>query len=172
MTETIDGEGAGAVAGEPGPAEAAVFRIMEVRSVSLELPEQYPVVLLQEAEGSFRPLAFPVGLPEGTALSYALRRLDTPRPLTHELFASTLRTLGVDVVAVRLVGRTRGTYLAELDLMGPQGHHVLACRPTDGIALALRQKVRAPILADDRLLSTTGDVESVPRPPPAGRAPA
>ena len=162
--------------GEEEPAtsvpQTAVFRIMDVLSVTLELPEQFPVVLLQETEGTLRQLAFPVGLPEANAITYALRKLDTPRPLTHELFASTLRRLGVDVVAVRLVGRTRGTFMAELDLMGPQGHHVLECRPTDGIAVALRQAVPAPILADERLLSTQGDVTPIPRPPPAGRQPA
>ncbi len=168
MAETTDGEG-GVPQEEVPPTP--VFRIMELVSVTLELPEQYPVVLLQESEGSLRQLAFPVGVPEGNALAYALRKLETPRPLTHELFATALRRLGVDVVAVRLVGRTRGTFLAEVDLMGPQGHHVLECRPTDGIALALRQAVRAPILADERLLSTEGDVVAIPRPPPAGRPP-
>jgi bifunctional DNase/RNase len=159
--------------GEPEPSapETPVFRIMDVLSVTLDLPEQYPVVTLQETEGTLRQLAFPVGLPEGNAIAYALRKLETPRPLTHELFASTLRRLGVDVIAVRLIGRTRGTFMAELDLMGPQGHHVLECRPTDGIALAVRQSVRAPILADERLLATDGDVAPIPRPPPAGRQP-
>jgi hypothetical protein len=140
------------------PESYADFKVMEIMSVTLELPEQYPRVTLQEAAPPLRQLVFPVGLPEGVAIAYALRRLDTPRPLTHELFSTVLRRLTVDIVAVRLVGRTAGTYRAELDLMGPQGHEIVECRASDGLALALRQTVRAPVLADERLLSTGGDV--------------
>jgi bifunctional DNase/RNase len=37
---------------------------------------------------------------------------------------------------------------------------VLDCRPSDALALALRQGVPAPILADERLLDTEGDVSA------------
>ena len=40
---------------------------------------------------------------------------------------------------------------AELDLMTRQGREVLECRPSDGLILAVRQGVRAPILLDERL---------------------
>lgn len=139
-------------------AGATTFRVMDVMGVTLELPDQYPVLRLQEAEPPMRTLAFRIGMPEGVALAYALRRLDTPRPLTHELLAEIVRRLGADVVAVRLVGRSAGTYLAELDLMGREGREVVPCRPTDGIILALRQRVPAPVLADVRLLEEGGDV--------------
>lgn len=136
----------------------AVFTVMNVMSVTVDLPDQYPMLTLQEAQPPLRQLSFPIGLPEGVALAYAIRRLDTPRPLTHDLFATVLRRLGADVVAVRLTGRTGGTYLAELDLMGQRGREVIGCRATDGIALALRQLVPAPLLADERLLDDIGDV--------------
>ncbi len=141
---------------EPAPAR---FHLVEVADVALELPGQHPVVTLQELEPPLRELAFPVGLPEGGALAAALRRLPGPRPLTHELFASVLARTGVDVVAVRLVGRRGGTYLAELDLTGPNGRQVLDCRPTDGLTLVLRLPVPAPVLADERLFDEEGDVD-------------
>ena len=143
-----------------GPATAA-FRVMDVLSVSVDLPTQYPTVHLQEAEPPMRDLIFPIGLPEGVALAHALRQVTTPRPLTHELFTAALRQLGADVVAVRLVGRRGGTYLAELVLSGPRGTVELPCRPSDGINLALRQPVTAPVLADERLLEGPGDVVPV-----------
>jgi len=131
---------------------------MDVMSVTLDLPGQFPVVRLQEAEPPLRDLSFPVGMPEGVALAHAVRRLGTPRPLTHELFSTVLQRYAIDIVAVRLVGRTSGTYLAELDLMSPRGREVVPCRPSDGIVLALRQTVPAPVLADERLLLGSGDV--------------
>lgn len=134
------------------------FRVMDVVRVSVELPDQYPVVVLQEAEGSMRELAFRVGMPEGVALANALRRVASPRPQTHELLVIALQRLGADVVAVRLVGRSGTIYLAELDLMAARGREVISCRPSDGLVLALRQPTPAPVLADERLLSGEGDV--------------
>ena len=134
------------------------FRVMDVEDVILDLPSQYPSVTLVEAEPPLRSLVFPIGLTEGTALALALRRMDSPRPMTHELFMRVLQRVHIDVIAVRLVGRDQGNYLAELDLMAPNGRERVACRPSDGLVLALRMPVAAPILVDERLLDHAGDV--------------
>jgi len=144
------------VAGDEGSEPQ--FRVMDVMSVTVELPDQYPLVTLQEAEPPLRELSFRVGLPEGVALAYALRGVSTPRPLTHELFTTVLQRLRADLIAVRLVSRQGSTYGAEMDVMTAQGREVVPCRPSDGIVLAARQVVAAPILADERLLAGTGDV--------------
>ncbi len=138
------------------------FRVMDVEDVSLDLPSQFPLVTLVESEPPTRTLVFPVGLTEGTALALALRRMDSPRPLTHELFVQVLQRVRIDVIAVRLIGRDQGNYLAELDVMAPNGRERVLCRPSDGLVLALRMPVAAPILADERLLEEAGDV--VPQP--------
>src|SRR5579875_821779 len=110
-----------------------------------------------------RELVIPIGFSEGVALAHAWRRIPTPRPLTHELFAAVLGRLGAGVAAVRVIGRRAGTYLGELDVSTPRGTEVVACRPSDGITLALRQGVPAPIMVDTRLFDD-GDVE--PASPP------
>jgi uncharacterized protein len=142
-------------AGVPAPP---AFRVMDVEDVRLDLPSQYPSVTLNESEPPMRQLVFPVGLPEGTALALALRRMASPRPLTHELFMDVLQKARIDVIALRLVGRENGNYLAELDLMLPEGRERITCRPSDGLVLALRMPVSAPILVDERLLESTADV--------------
>jgi hypothetical protein len=153
MSDVLPGpEEADLVAAEPAVAEPAVaepvqplppaFRVMDVEDVSMDLPS----------------LVFPVGLTEGTALALAQRRMESPRPLTHELFMQVLQRARIDVVAVRLIGRDQGNYLAELDVMAPHGRERIACRPSDGLVLALRMPVPAPILVDERLLEEAGDV--------------
>jgi uncharacterized protein len=139
------------------PAPPA-FRVMDVEDVSMDLPSPYPTVTLVESEPPMRSLVFPIGLTEGTALALALRRMESPRPMTHELFIQVLQRLRVDVIAVRLTGRDQGNYLAELDLMAPAGRERMACRPSDGLVLALRMPVPAPILVDERLLDQADDV--------------
>ena len=138
----------------PPPA----FRVMDVEGVSLDLPAQYPTVSLLESEPPLRSLVFPVGLTEGTALALALYKMESPRPMTHELFAQVLQRVHIDVIAVRLIGREQGNYLAELDLMAPNGRERISCRPSDGLVLALRMPVPAPILVDERLFGGSEDV--------------
>jgi uncharacterized protein len=142
----------------PPPRPGRTFRIVSVVSVRVTLPDQYPVVTLEDAEVPGRTLSFRIGLTEGAALSHALAGTVPPRPSTHDLFAAALQRYAIDVLAVRLVGRVGSTYLAELDLVGGHGREVLPCRPSDGLCLALRQRVAAPVLADDRLLAEDGDV--------------
>jgi len=150
----------GAAQGPPQAVHrAATMRVVEVASVEVELPSAFPVVTLREVEPPFRALAIPIGMPEGIALAQARHKVPTPRPLTHELFATVLQRYRIDVVDLRVVGRRAGTYLAELDLVGPPGSEVVPCRPSDGMVLALRAPVAAPILVDERLFEEPGDVE-------------
>jgi bifunctional DNase/RNase len=129
-----------------------VFRVMEVLEVSVSLPAIHGLVQLSETEQPYRTLSFPIGLVEAAALATALEGGHEARPMTHELFAEVLARTQVDVIALRITGRAEGNYLAELDLMSSRGRERFACRPSDGIALCLRQTVPAPILVNEELL--------------------
>jgi bifunctional DNase/RNase len=141
------------------PASMGEYRMAIVSSVTVDLPVQHPTVVLRETESPRRQLSFSVGLQDGIAISHALRRIPTPRPLTHELVADILLAFDIDVVAVRLVGRQGSTYFAELDLRGRNGRSVQSCRPSDAVTIALRQPVPVPILIDSRLFEVLGDVD-------------
>jgi bifunctional DNase/RNase len=142
-----------------GPVDGSPdFRMALVSSVTVDLPNQHPAVCLREMEIPRRQLTFSVGLQDGVALSHAMRRIPTPRPLTHELMSEVLQRFDIDLVAVRIVGRVGSVHFAELDLRGRAGRSVHACRPTDGLILALQQPVQVPILIDARLLESGADV--------------
>ncbi len=151
---------------------APEFRMAIVADVSVALPSQFPIVVLRETEAPRRQLSFAVGMQDGVGLSHALRRIPTPRPLTHELVTDVLSGFDIDVVAIRLVGRQGKTYFAELDLRGRTGRNVHSCRPTDALAIALRQAVPVPILIDSRLFEESGDVAPWSPPPLAPEAQA
>jgi uncharacterized protein len=148
------------------PAPAAAFTLALVSAVNVTLPNQHPTVVLRETESPRRQLSFSIGLQDGVVLSHALRRIPTPRPLTHELLTGILQGFDIDVVAVRLVGRQGAVYFAELDLRGRSVRSVQACRPSDALCLALLQPVPVPILIDQRLFEQTGDVAPVGAVPP------
>lgn len=137
----------------------AAFRIVRVVSVEVLLPDPYPLVTLEDTEGSGKQISFRIGTSEGASLAAALFGVSSARPSTHELFATALDQAGVDIVAFRIVGRVGVTYLGELELVGGTGRQVLSCRPSDGISLALRRRtLPAPVLVDDRIFTMTGDV--------------
>ncbi|MFZ2056945.1 MAG: bifunctional nuclease family protein [Acidimicrobiales bacterium] len=124
--------------------------------VVLLLPATYPVVVLQEADPPFRELRIPVGGAEGIAIGYAARGLATPRPLTHELFTRVLEEFGMTLDVVRIT-EVRGTaFDAEMVISGRLGARLIDCRPSDAIALALRQQVPVPIMAASAVLEVAG----------------
>jgi bifunctional DNase/RNase len=52
----------------------------------------------------------------------------------------------VEVAALRITARHNGVYFAELETMGSTGRAVVPCRPSDGMALVLRQRMEVPIV--------------------------
>ncbi len=147
------------VAASAGPAAVTGdYRMALVTAVTVDLPNPHPTVVLRESESPRRQLSFSIAMPDAIVLSHALRRIPTPRPLTHELVTGILQKFDIDVVAVRLVGRQGSVYFAELDLRGRTGRSVHSCRPSDALTLALQQAVPVPILIDRRLFEQVGDV--------------
>jgi len=162
-----DGGGTPATFAPPAGAPVRarpVQRVVRVVSVEVSLPDQFPTVTLEDTEptdtdgGIPARLTFRIGTAEGVALAHALAGTTAPRPLTHDLFARALERYAVEIVAVRLTGRVGATYLAEVELVGNGGREVLSRRPSDGICIALRQRVAAPVLCDERLFTASGDV--------------
>jgi bifunctional DNase/RNase len=156
--EALPADGAGPTDGpvpavEPPPEAAVEWRVMVVAGVRLELPAAHPDVLLQESQAPWRELRIPVGLAEGTAIAYAFKGVATPRPLTHAFVSELLDRHGVELIALRIVGRQGAVFLAELDTTGPRGRQVLSCRPSDGIAMVLRRAVPTPILVAEAVLA-------------------
>ncbi len=124
--------------------------------VVMALPSTNPTVLLEEVSPPCRVLRIPIGLQEGAAIAYASRGIPTAKPLTHELFVSVLESFGLTVDFVRITSVHKSSFSGELVLSGPRGSRTLACRPSDGIALALRQRLGAPIMVAPDVLDEVG----------------
>jgi len=138
---------------EAGPAPFAQMRFVDV---AVALPNTNPVIVLEEVSLPTRLLRIPVGQPEGVSIAYAARGIATPKPLTHDLFMSTLEAYGVTVDAVRITSVRQSAFTAEIVFSGSRGVRTLGCRPSDGIALALRQRLGAPIMVAPEVLDQVG----------------
>jgi bifunctional DNase/RNase len=137
--------------GEAAPAglDPGIWRLAVVAGVRMDMPGEHPEVLVHEAVAPWRELAIPVGMAEGNAIAYAWRGLTTPRPLTHALFTDVLERHQVQLEAVRITARRGRSYFAEIDTVGPKGRQVISCRPSDALALVLRQRLPTPVLVAD-----------------------
>lgn len=90
-----------------------------------------------------------IGLWEAISINNALNRELSPRPLTHDLFVELLGTFGIKLRSLYIDTLEEGIYYATLSLMREDQEETLDCRPSDGIALALRYG--ADIVIDPRV---------------------
>jgi len=127
---------------------------LELVGVRVELPANQPIVLLKEKQGD-RYLPIWIGAVEATAIAFALQGVQTPRPLTHDLFVAVMGETGITLDAVHVTDLRDGTFFAELHLS--QGEHswVVSSRPSDAIALASRLD-EVPIYGAENVLDEAG----------------
>ena len=123
--------------------------------VRVEVPTNQPIVLLREDDGQ-RYLPIFIGPPEATAIVYALQGMDTPRPMTHDLFKTVLDDLAVKVDRVVITQLQEGTFYAEVELGREGGALRISSRPSDAIALAVRYEDQVPIFVEEAVLDEAG----------------
>jgi bifunctional DNase/RNase len=107
--------------------------------VRVEVPSNQPIMLLRESAEPRRYLPIFIGAPEATAIVYALQGMETPRPMTHDLATTMLEDLGARLVAVEITELHEGTFFAELEIVQGDRTVRLSARPSDAMALAVRQ---------------------------------
>ncbi len=127
---------------------------MELVGVRVELPANQPIVLLKEKTGT-RYLPIWIGAVEATAIAFALQGVETPRPLTHDLFVDVMEELDVSIEAVHVTELRDGTFYAELHLIQAGQTYAVSARPSDAIALASRLE-DVPIYGAEAVLDEAG----------------
>lgn len=130
---------------------------LSLLGVRVEVPTNQPIVLLRELEGQ-RHLPIFIGPPEATAIVYALQGMETPRPMSHDLFKNVLDELSVKVEKVVITELHEGTFYAEIELLREGVTRRVSARPSDAIALAVRFEEPVPIYADESVLDEAGVV--------------
>jgi bifunctional DNase/RNase len=121
-----------------------------LRDHSLSAP-QY--VFLREKDGE-RSFPIVIGFPEAAEIQRVVTGVETERPMTHQLLAQALRSLGARLVRVEITDLRHNTFYAQLVLEDEDGHPlaVLDARPSDSLALASR--VGCPVLVSEHVLET------------------
>lgn len=124
-------------------------------SHSMTQSHNYAVVL-GERRGP-RRLPIVIGSFEAQAIAVAMERMVPNRPLTHDLFKSTLDTFGVQLKEVIINNLLDGIFYARLVCINRLGElSEIDSRTSDAIAMAVR--FECPIYTYDFILETAGVV--------------
>lgn len=114
-------------------------RMVEVELVRIIINEnsdqQY--IFLREKEGQ-RQFPIVISIVEAMAIDRFVKEQPTPRPLTHELLNGVVQALGATVARVEVTQLKSGTFYANLVLLRDGQEIHVDSRPSDAIALAVR----------------------------------
>lgn len=122
--------------------------LKEARIYSLAQVGGQCVMVLEETDGP-RLLPIWIGLYEGGSIGMALAGQKFPRPLTHDLLLGILEKVGTGVKKIVITELRDSTFYAEIHLERDGRSFVMDARPSDSVALAVRQ--RCPIFVDEKV---------------------
>ena len=141
-------------AGTPGAPSAGCEVLMEVemkiRGLMMDPVSNMPIVLLKDV-GSDTVLPIWVGVYEANAIALEIEKVNTPRPMTHDLIKNVLTGLDAMVHKIVVTELKDDTFYAVIWLER-EGHVVsIDSRPSDALAL----RVDCPIFVEDEVLKNS-----------------
>ena len=122
---------------------------MEIKGLLMDPVSNMPVVILRDVgDGVFLPIW--VGIFEANAIAIAMEKIETPRPMTHDLLNNLLTELETRVERIVINDLKDNTFFARIHLSRDGATWVVDSRPSDAIALALRS--RSEIFVEEEVL--------------------
>ncbi len=135
---------------------------MRVEGIGRDPAGEAYFLVLREA-GAERRLILQIGPFEAAMIGMALGGAPAPRPFTHDLLVQAITRLGGRVERVLIHDVREETFIGVLEVGTERGLIELDCRPSDGVALALRTS--AAILVAEEVLAKAGVVPEEPEGP-------
>lgn len=125
---------------------------MKIGKLMMDPVTNMPIVVLRDAHGS-AILPIWVGIYEANAIALEIEKVQTPRPMTHDLLKNLLLGLECRVQRVVVNELKDDTFYALIWIERAGQMMSLDSRPSDALALALR--VDCPIFVDEEVLKSS-----------------
>jgi bifunctional DNase/RNase len=125
---------------------------MKIRGLMMDPVTNTPIVILKDA-GSDMVLPIWVGIYEANAIALEIEKVNTPRPMTHDLIKNVLVGLDTYVHKVVVTELKEDTFYAVIWLEREGRAISIDSRPSDALALALRMD--CPIYVEDEVLKNS-----------------
>lgn len=130
-------------------------REFKIKGLIMDPLTNSPIVILQSMEKNTL-LPIWVGIFEANAIALQIERIDTPRPLTHDLIKNILLQLDASVDKIVVTDLQENTFYAVIHLQMNGDHITIDSRPSDAIALALRTD--APIYVTEEVIKNSRNI--------------
>ena len=136
---------------------------VKIRGLMMDPVTNMPVVVLKDTQGG-AILPIWVGIYEANAIALEIEKVQTPRPMTHDLLKNVLLGLNVRVHKVVVCDLKEDTFYALIWMERDGQMMSVDSRPSDALALALRLDcpiyVEEEVLKNSRIASTTTEKTS------------
>jgi hypothetical protein len=133
-----------------GPeSEARVPVQMELKRIIISEVHDQQVIMLREVEGD-RSFPIVIGIFEATSIDRRIKRMNSPRPLTHDLVVSVIDNMGGELQDIYISELKDHTYFAKVRIRSNGELVEVDSRPSDAIALAVTARV--PIYVSEEVL--------------------
>ena len=126
---------------------------MKVKNLAFDLAKSGAMVFLEEMNGK-RVLPIWIGIFEANAIALELRKINTARPMTHDLILNIIRGLHAEATKIVVTELKDNTFYATIYISTKKGEVEIDSRPSDAIALALR--VDTPIYVVEEVITQAG----------------
>lgn len=130
-------------------------REFRIKGLMMDPITNSPIVILQDTEKNTL-LPIWVGIFEANAIALQIERIDTPRPMTHDLIKNLIGQLRAEVEKVVVTELKENTFYAVLHLNNEEGRVIVDSRPSDAIAIALRTD--CPIYVTDQVIENSRNI--------------
>ncbi|HEY7120091.1 MAG TPA: bifunctional nuclease family protein [Tepidisphaeraceae bacterium] len=122
---------------------------MELHKIIISEMQDQQIIVLKEVDGE-RKFPIVIGSSEAYAIDRRLKGIPTPRPLTHDLLASVIESMGGQIDRIEINDLQAHTFFARIHIR--QNGKVLEVdsRPSDAIALGIATVV--PIFVAEHVL--------------------
>jgi bifunctional DNase/RNase len=129
----------------------------KIKGLMMDPLTNSPIVVLQDTT-SDTLLPIWVGIFEANAIALQIEKVDTPRPMTHDLIKGLLNHLDARVTKIVVTELKDSTFYALIFLDVAGKTITVDARPSDAIALALRTD--SPIFVTDEVISKSASASS------------
>lgn len=130
-------------------------REFKIRGLMMDPITNSPIVILQDIEQNTL-LPIWVGIFEANAIALQIERVDTPRPMTHDLIKNVLLHMDAQVTRIVVTELKENTFYAVIHLSWDGKEFCIDSRPSDAIALALRTD--APIYVTEDVIENSRNI--------------
>jgi bifunctional DNase/RNase len=125
---------------------------MKIRGLMMDPVTNAPIVVLKDVHGN-SVLPIWVGVYEANAIALEIEKVQTPRPMTHDLLRNVFLGLDVRVDKVVVSDLKDDTFYAVIWIERDGQLVMIDARPSDALALALRMD--CPIFVDEQVLKNS-----------------